>query len=242
MTAATPVVPPLAGTGGSSLPVDAAAVCDPRVARSRARLLDAATALLVEGGPVAVTVDAVVERSGVAKSTLYRHWPSRTDLLVDVMRTNMPVTEAPDLSSGFEPALRAMVRDLAVALSGPRWSHILPALLALAHHRPELAELLAVDRSARLGVLDELLDLGVAEGWFSTAPDRARAAQLLAGPLVFAVLTGDTADLPSLADDVVDTYLAAHRPRDAQRRAGASGAPTDRRTAQVSRGSRRRGR
>ena len=54
---------------------------DPRVARSRASLLEAATDLLVDGGPRAVTVDAVSERSGVAKSTLYRHFPSRDDLV-----------------------------------------------------------------------------------------------------------------------------------------------------------------
>lgn len=203
-------------------PAPSSAACDPRVARSRARLLDAATALLVGGGPAAVTVDAVAERSGVAKSTLYRHWTSRTELLVDVMRANMPVTEVPDLSLGFEVALRAMVRDLATTLSGPRWSHILPALLLLAHHSPELAELLALDRASRLRVLDDLLELGVREGRFPTAPDRARAAQLLAGPLMFAVLTGEDTDLPALADDVVDAYLASHHERDSHG-AGRSG-------------------
>ena len=50
---------------------------DPRVARSRTAVLDAATHLLVTGGPAAVTVDAVVAESGVAKSTIYRHWRSR---------------------------------------------------------------------------------------------------------------------------------------------------------------------
>ena len=54
---------------------------DPRPARSRARLLEAATTLLRSGGPSAVTVDAVTRASNVARATLYRHFPSGNDLL-----------------------------------------------------------------------------------------------------------------------------------------------------------------
>lgn len=55
-------------------------VMDARVARTHAAVMQAATDLLVEGGPNAMTVDAVVARSGVAKSTVYRHWATRDDL------------------------------------------------------------------------------------------------------------------------------------------------------------------
>ena len=56
-------------------------VADPRPARSRARLLDAATALLRSGGPSAVTIDAVTRSANVARATLYRHFSSANDLL-----------------------------------------------------------------------------------------------------------------------------------------------------------------
>lgn len=182
---------------------------DPRVARSRARLIDAATELLVESGPSAVTVDAVAERSGVAKSTLYRHWPSRTDLLFDVMRAHMPPPPVIDPDVGFDDALRALLRSLAATMGSPCWAHILPPLLALQHHTPELAALVAADRDSRLEVLGEVLDRGVAEGRFAQAPDRALVAKLLIGPLVFAILTGDAGDLSTLADETADLYLAA---------------------------------
>lgn len=58
---------------------------DPRVARSRAAIIRAATDLLVEGGPNAVTIDAIVAQSGVAKSTIYRHWQSRDEVLLAVI-------------------------------------------------------------------------------------------------------------------------------------------------------------
>ena len=63
---------------------------DPRVARSRAAVLDAATELLLAEGLPAVTVEAVLARSGVARSTLYRHWTGRGELLVDVFRRLVP--------------------------------------------------------------------------------------------------------------------------------------------------------
>ncbi|MFB1295541.1 TetR/AcrR family transcriptional regulator [Mycobacterium sp. pW049] len=59
----------------------AASSGDPRPARSRARLLEAATALLRAGGPGAVTVDAVTRHANVARATLYRHFPSANDLV-----------------------------------------------------------------------------------------------------------------------------------------------------------------
>jgi hypothetical protein len=58
-----------------------AASVDPRVARTQATALGAAIELLAERGYSGFSVEGVVERTGVAKTTLYRHWPTRDDLL-----------------------------------------------------------------------------------------------------------------------------------------------------------------
>ena len=76
-------------------PVPCATV-DPRVSRTRAAVLRAATDLLVEGGPYAVTIDAIVARSGVAKSTIYRHWQSRDEVLLSVIESCAPQLPEPD--------------------------------------------------------------------------------------------------------------------------------------------------
>lgn len=182
---------------------------DPRPGRSRARLLDAATELLVEAGPSGVTVDAVAERSGVAKSTLYRHWRSRTDLLVDVIRCNMPDPGPPDAAADFETALRAWVRTGAVMLAAPGWARILPALMALQQHDPELHALVDADHAGKIAVLTEILERGVTEGRIGAAIDPVRAVQLLIGPLLFAVISGETDQLDALAEDVVDRFIAS---------------------------------
>ena len=49
---------------------------------ARARILETATALFYREGVRAVGVDLVVERSGVAKTSLYRHFATKDDLVV----------------------------------------------------------------------------------------------------------------------------------------------------------------
>lgn len=179
---------------------------DPRVVRSRARLLGAATALLVEGGPRGVTVDAVAERSGVAKSTLYRHWSSREELLVEVLRSNMPQIGEVDLTVGFEAALRRHVDDVVRTFADPEWSRILPALFMLQNQLREVEDITHDDREQKLGVLAEILELGVAEGTLSPDVETSTAAAALFGPLMFVALTGE-GDLARVASFAVDRFL-----------------------------------
>jgi AcrR family transcriptional regulator len=84
---------------------------DPRPARSRARLLDAATALLRSGGPSAVTIDAVTRGANVARATLYRHFSSGNDLLAAAFRGLIPPAPMPP----EEGSLRHRLLTLALA-------------------------------------------------------------------------------------------------------------------------------
>lgn len=54
----------------------------PRDATLDARILDAALALMAQGGLRACTIDAVAVRAEVPKSTIYRRWPSKDELQV----------------------------------------------------------------------------------------------------------------------------------------------------------------
>ena len=175
-------------------------------------MLAAATELLVEDGPRGVTVDAVAERSGVAKSTLYRHWGSVHELLVDVMRCNVPESVPIDLGAGFEPALRAWLGAGVATLTAPDWARILPVLLDLRSHAPEIAELLDADFEAKLETVASILRLGAAEGHLPSGLDPRLVTQTLIGPLVLAVLSGD-GDVAELADYVLDRFLASYRVR-----------------------------
>lgn len=184
---------------------------DPRIARSRRAVLAAATELLVEAGPRAVTVDAVAERSGVAKSTLYRHWESRTALLIDVMSCNVPEVAAPDPALGFHEALRALVRDVASTLGTPEWAALMPALMSLKQHMPELQQVSDDDREHKIGALAAVLDLGVAEGVLPPDLDASLVATVVIGPIVFTILGGGIADIDEVAEYSVERFIASYR-------------------------------
>lgn len=82
---------------------------DPRPARSRARLLDAATALLRSGGPSAVTIDAVTRSANVARATLYRHFSSANDLMATAFLGLMQPAPMPPGDGSVRDQLRAVV-------------------------------------------------------------------------------------------------------------------------------------
>ena len=184
---------------------------DPRLVRSRNKLLDGATALLVEGGEAAVTVDAVSERSGVAKSTLYRHFPSRDDLLVEVLRHNMPKLDVDLGDSDFESGLRLWLRQAYLSLMDPQWAPILPALMALKLTVPDIDELTEADRSVNLESLEAVLERGRAEGLLDADVEVDTILTLLVGPLLFAVLNDRSEQLPDLAEEVADRFVASCR-------------------------------
>jgi AcrR family transcriptional regulator len=180
---------------------------DPRIARSRAKLLTAATDILVESGARAVTVDAVAERSGVAKSTLYRHWASRPELLADVLRTNAPAISVPDLTQGFEFALRRLVDEIVSTTTDREWARILPALFALKQQLPEVAEVADADRDQKMTAIAAVIGLGVAEGVLPEGLDPYLVALQLLGPFLMAALLANDYDSATLADEVIRRFL-----------------------------------
>lgn len=181
---------------------------DPRVARTRATVLGTATDIVVESGPTALTVDAVVARSGVARSTIYRHWPTRDDLLVDVFIFCAPTMTDPPAELGFEAALRHFLHDLVRQFSDPKWARVMPAMLALKAYEPAIADIERRMEELQGSVSDHLFDRGVREGRLGPDVDRTRAVALLVGPLLFAVLTGQTPLTVDLADEAQRCFLA----------------------------------
>ncbi len=179
---------------------------DPRIARTQKAVLDAATELLVEGGPAALTMDAVVARSGVAKSTLYRHWETRDALLATVFDTCKPSMGAPEHVASCEEGLRALVQSVAAALTDESWSRLAPALILLSKQHPELAQVDSDLKKRQHEATEAVLRMGVEEGLLdpSVLDDVERAVALVAGPIVFAGL----ADMAAIDEELVDTCVS----------------------------------
>ncbi len=183
---------------------------DPRIERTRAAVLRAAVDLWVEGGPSAVTVDAIVDRSGVAKSTIYRHWSARDEIMVDVVRHSAPDISRPDPSTPFEPALRQIMAEVVDAFNDPEWTCILPALMMLKLHEPRLDDVETDLRHEQIEILADVIRLGSETGELVADTNVNRAAAHLFGPLLFAHLSGEISIDHGFGDEVVDRFIASH--------------------------------
>lgn len=181
---------------------------DPRVARTRTTVLGTAADIVVEQGPTALTVDAVVARSGVARSTIYRHWPTRDELLVDVFDYCAPSIVRPPADLGFEDAMRYFLHDLVTQMSDPKWNRMLPAMLALKAYEPQIAEMERRMEEMQNDVSADLFARGQREGLFGPELDDRQAIALMVGPLIFAVLTNEVPLSTQLADAALACFMA----------------------------------
>ncbi|GAA2005878.1 TetR/AcrR family transcriptional regulator [Catenulispora subtropica] len=109
----------------------------PRSARADTAILAATRALLAERGWADLTIAEVAARAGVAKTTLYRRWPGKADLVVDAMAELFSRLEVADRGSMLHDALAA-VGQYVDLLQLPETQAALLALAAEADRDPSL--------------------------------------------------------------------------------------------------------
>ena len=188
------------------------AATDPRVERSRAAVLDAAVELLLEGGVPALTVEAVVERSGVARSTIYRHWATRRELLVAAFERLMPVVAEPDVQGPLRERLQTLLEARLANLRRASWAAAIPTLLDATSRDPELAGVRERLREQHRGPVRRTLQHAIARGELPADTDIDEAVSQLAGPIVFRqLISGEPIDA-QFGRRVVELFLASRRP------------------------------
>jgi len=184
---------------------------DPRVERSRAAVLDAAAELLLKGGVPALTVEAVVERSGVARSTIYRHWATRRDLLVAAFHRLMPVVAEPDVEGPLRERLQTLLEDHVRNLRKATWAAAIPTLLDATSRDPELAGVRERLREQHRGPVRRTLERAIERGELPADTDIDEAVSQLAGPIMFRqLISGEPIDR-DFGRRVVDLFLASRR-------------------------------
>ena len=193
---------------------------DPRPARSRARLLDAATALLRSGGPGAVTIDAVTRSANVARATLYRHFSSANDLLAASFVSLIPPPPMPPEDGSLRERLTAIVvawadsiAEAPTTLTAMAWLSLGPDIGSMpdAHHgdagSPEMRSLRERIAQQYSAPFDAIFESPEAAAELEPV-DRALAFALLIGPLAFGRLsTLADFDYQAAAVAAVDGFL-----------------------------------
>ncbi|MDK1476950.1 TetR/AcrR family transcriptional regulator [Streptomyces sp. 549] len=134
-----------------------------RSARVRAQVLEATGALLLETGYDALTIDAVAERAGVHRTTVYRRWGDIGPLLADVLDAASDDTWTPPDTGSLEDDLTALNEEVyaAVAGGGPT---LTTALIAAAFRSAEAAAALSRFWEARYARCAVIVTRAVARG------------------------------------------------------------------------------
>ncbi len=180
---------------------------DPRLERTRRAVLEAALDLLTEHGYGEVTIEAVAARSGVAKSTIYRHWPGgRPDLVRDAFHELKPPPIAPT-TGHVRDRVQCVLEQLGQMVSGSRWSACLPALIEAAERDPAARDLQRQTSENGRRILIEVLDDGVRAGELPTHTDTELTAEALAGPIILRRLMSLEPLEPNRVRTLVDQVL-----------------------------------
>ena len=157
---------------------------DKRVRRSRAIVLAATAELLFERGFAGASVDEISRRSGVAKTTIYRHWPTRTDLLRDACSAiGTPLCE-PDTGT-FEGDVTALMTDLARLLRSEKWTSVLPSIIDVAERNPDIADMYGALQRGYSAPFETAILRALGRGDLSKETDVATLVAALTGPLFY---------------------------------------------------------
>ncbi|MER5768814.1 TetR/AcrR family transcriptional regulator [Streptomyces sp. NPDC001985] len=178
----------------------------PRSAGADGAILDATRAALVELGWSKLTMGDVATRAGVAKTTLYRRWPGKSELVVDAVAVLFDELALPDLGS-LTAEVEAMVLQFAALLQRPEARTALMAVVAEATRDEALRRRIRsaiVDRQKRLVLQGR--ERAQARGELPYEDDPAAAERN--ADLVFDVIAGAVVHRTLVSAEPVDAAWA----------------------------------
>jgi len=110
----------------------------PRSEEARADILRATRELLLEEGYTNLAISHVARRARVAKTTVYRWWPTKGELVLEAAGACIAIGEVPDTGSTSED-LRIASEQLIQTFSDPMAAVVIFAAISPADHDPDLA-------------------------------------------------------------------------------------------------------
>ncbi|HET9081819.1 MAG TPA: TetR/AcrR family transcriptional regulator [Trebonia sp.] len=164
----------------------------PRSEKARRAILEAAAELLLGRGLSAVSMDAVAERAGVSKATIYRWWPTKETLALDALYTRWAAA-APvpgDTGSLRDDLLELLLPWVELVRTGPS-ARVIAALLTKARTDEAFAaEYRRHVIQPRREQARKIFDRAVARGEVPADLDLEVALDLVYGPLYHRLLQG----------------------------------------------------
>jgi AcrR family transcriptional regulator len=186
----------------------------PRSEKARKAIMDAAADLLIARGLSAVSMDAVAERAGVSKATIYRWWPTKESLALDALFAEWSAVEPGPRDTGtLRGDLLALLRPWARLATSKPYGRVIAALITQAQTDPAFAaeylqRFVEPRRDQARAIFRRAIDRG------DIPPDTKIevALDLLYGPIYHRLLHGHAPLNDRFVRDVVDLALAGIQP------------------------------
>ncbi len=156
-----------------------------RTERTRQAVLHATLDLLAERGFGALTVDAVAERSGVHKTTVYRRWSSPDGLVAAALQMGAEDDwTAPDTGS-FEDDLYEVAAEVVRWFTEPELKELPTASVSAAFQSPPAAEALHDFYQDRHSRMAPIVERAVARGEVPLGTDGDNVIRAVCGPMFY---------------------------------------------------------
>jgi AcrR family transcriptional regulator len=181
----------------------------PRDPRTRAAILAAARDLLGRGGLTAVTIEAIAQKAGVSRPTIYRYWPNAPAVAMAAFLESTGAAEAVRSQGNALAALREQLHALADAFAAPAGRSV-AAMVAAAQSETELAkafrnEFIARNRDATRTLMERC----VADRSIAKPDDMDLALDLIFGPLFYRLLMGHAPITRGFVDQLLEAVIRA---------------------------------
>ncbi|SEG85391.1 DNA-binding transcriptional regulator, AcrR family [Nonomuraea solani] len=186
----------------------------PRSEKAEKAIIEATLDLIAEGmGVSELSIEAIAAKAGVGKTTIYRRWSNKEDLVVDALST---------LKAPLPPLAGTSVRDDLVSLldamrqeSGEARSRcVMNIAMGEADRYPRLMERFmkrAVEPRRR--AMREVIERGIATGELRADLDVDMGMAIISGAMLWHTKWGPAGDLPAdLPSRVVDVALSGMAP------------------------------
>lgn len=180
---------------------------DRRSPESHRKILRAAYELALERGPAKVTIEAIAARAGVGKQTIYRWWPSKGAVFLDVFNDAVvPAREIPDTGDLVADLKTQMMA--VVDLFATDFGRFYAGLIAEAQSDPDLARALGETIATRAEApRGERLKKAQEQGQLRADVDVTAAVEILFAPLHYRLLLHTAPLGPEHVNAIIDLAI-----------------------------------
>lgn len=172
-----------------------------RAAKVVATVRAATLELLAERGYAGIEIPEIAERAGVNRTTIYRRWPSKADLVLDIMLAEMrDKVPTPDTGS-FRGDLERLLTSIADVLAQPAALGSFQILAAQRDPNSDYADMRRQFWEERFAVSGAIVDRAVERGEIPAGVSPRAVLELGSAPLYFRILAlGETVDPAAVSD------------------------------------------